>query len=236
MKRTVDRLAKKFSFLPENMSDRLMQVLSAILPNHLPKRMEAYRKKYQFNFVIETNNDGVEEAEKYLTNLFQKADGDFFACDEKEAKRAILQRFVVGGAIGRYHVMNKNKNGDLMTIDVALRRNEKQWFEQLPPEIEEKIAIKFYYGHFLCHVMHQNYIMKKGVDAKAVKKQILAFFDERGAEYPAEHNVGHEYAAKADLKAFYQSKDPTNTFNPGIGQTSKLNFGRGAFFVFAIYI
>jgi len=56
MKRTVDRLAKKFSFLPENMSDRLMQLLSAVLPNHLPKRMEAYREKYQFNFVIETNS------------------------------------------------------------------------------------------------------------------------------------------------------------------------------------
>jgi len=78
-------------------------------------------------------------AETYLTHLFKDANGDFFACDEKEAKRAILQRFVVGGAIGRYHVMNKHKNGDLMTIDVALRRNEKQWFEKLPPEIEDKM-------------------------------------------------------------------------------------------------
>jgi D-lactate dehydrogenase len=49
----------------------------------------------------------------------------------------------------------------------------------------------------------------------------LATFDARGAEYPAEHNVGHEYFAKADLKAFYKELDPTNTFNPGIGKTSK---------------
>ena len=42
-----------------------------------------------------------------------------------------------------------------------------------------------------------------------------------GAEYPAEHNVGHEYAAKPNLVQFYKKLDPTNSFNPGIGKTSK---------------
>jgi D-lactate dehydrogenase len=70
--------------------------------------------------------------------------------------------------------------------------------------------------------MHQNYVLKKGVDAKALKQEILDSFDARGAEYPAEHNVGHEYAAKDALKTFYRKLDPTNTFNPGIGKTSKL--------------
>jgi D-lactate dehydrogenase len=69
--------------------------------------------------------------------------------------------------------------------------------------------------------MHQNYILKKGVDAKTLKNKILATFDERGAEYPAEHNVGHEYFAKDELKSFYKKLDPTNSFNPGIGKTSK---------------
>jgi D-lactate dehydrogenase len=110
----------------------------------------------------------------------------------------------------------------MMTVDVALRRNDEVWFEELPAELEELIADKFYYGHLFCHVMHQNYVLKKGVDAKQLKQQILASFDARGAEYPAEHNVGHEYAAKEDLKAFYKDLDPTNTFNPGIGKTSKL--------------
>jgi D-lactate dehydrogenase len=69
--------------------------------------------------------------------------------------------------------------------------------------------------------MHQNYILKKGVNAQEVKDKILATFDARGAEYPAEHNVGHEYFAKSDLKNFYKKLDPTNSFNPGIGKTSK---------------
>ena len=112
--------------------------------------------------------------------------------------------------------------GPMMTIDVAFRRNEFEWMETLPQDVEAQVSDKFYYGHFLCHVMHQNYIMKPGVDAKACKQKILENFDQRGAEYPAEHNVGHEYKAKPVLVEHYKSIDPTNAFNPGIGQTSKL--------------
>lgn len=50
---------------------------------------------------------------------------------------------------------------------------------------------------------------------------MLALLDNRGAKYPAEHNVGHLYDAEDTLKAFYRSLDPTNTFNPGIGQMEK---------------
>ena len=45
--------------------------------------------------------------------------------------------------------------------------------------------------------------------------------DQRGALYPAEHNFGHRYTADGNLREFYHSLDPTNTFNPGIGRTSK---------------
>jgi D-lactate dehydrogenase len=45
--------------------------------------------------------------------------------------------------------------------------------------------------------------------------------DARGAEYPAEHNVGHLYHAKPALADFYRAIDPTNSLNPGIGHTSK---------------
>ena len=63
--------------------------------------------------------------------------------------------------------------------------------------------------------------MRKGSDCLAVEHQMWALLDDRGAEYPAEHNVGHLYHAKAELKAFYQTLDPCNSFNPGIGKTSK---------------
>jgi D-lactate dehydrogenase len=69
--------------------------------------------------------------------------------------------------------------------------------------------------------LHQNYILKKGVDPDLLKNKILKFYDEKGAEYPAEHNVGHEYKAKPSLINFYKKLDPINVFNPGIGRTSK---------------
>lgn len=222
LKRVMDRISERFSFLPDKFSDHIMQWMSYLWPNHLPKRMEQYREKYHLHFLIETNNDGVEEAETYLKETFKHVEGDFFACTESEAESAILHRFVIGGAIGRYHTMHKKENGALMTIDVALRRNEKEWLETLPDDIEDNISKKFLYGHFFCHVMHQNYIMKANTDAKDIKEKILTMFDDRGAEYPAEHNVGHEYEAKKNLKEFYQKCDPTNSFNPGIGKTSKL--------------
>ena len=73
----------------------------------------------------------------------------------------------------------------------------------------------------MCHVLHQDYIVKKGVDVVALKKAMLKILDQRGAEYPAEHNVGHLYKAKPDLANFYKAIDPTNSMNPGIGKMSK---------------
>ncbi len=222
LKRVVDRIAGKFAFLPSKLSDRIMQYMSYLWPNHLPKRMEEYRDQYEHHWIIETCNGGVAEAREYLTEFFKDKEGNFFECTPEEGDKAILHRFVAAGAIGRYHGLNGSKLGSMMTIDVAFPRNEKEWFETLSPEIEAQIERKYYYGHLFCHVMHQNYIVKKGVDSKALKEQILATFDKRGAEYPAEHNVGHEYAAKDTLKTFYKKIDPTNSFNPGIGKTSKL--------------
>lgn len=222
LKRTVDRIADKLAFLPSKLSDRIMQYMSYLWPNHLPKRMEKYHQQYQHHWILEMSGEGIEEARDYLKTFFAQYEGDYFVCTPEEGEKAILHRFVAGGAIGRYHAMKRKEVGAMMTVDVALRRNEAQWFEQLPAEIDDLIDDKFYYGHLFCHVMHQNYVLKKGVDAKQLKEKILASFDARGAEYPAEHNVGHEYMAKPTLKRFYKKLDPTNAFNPGIGKTSKL--------------
>ena len=222
LKRKVDRIAGKFSFLPSKMSDRIMQYMSYLWPNHLPKRMDEYRDRFEHHWILEMSNEGVDELRAYLTEFFKTNSGDYFECTKEEGDKAILHRFVAGGAIGRYLAMNSKDLGAMMTIDVAFPRNEQDWFETLPPEIDNQIAAKFYYGHLFCHVMHQNYIVKKGADAKALKAKILETFDARGAEYPAEHNVGHEYFAKPTLKNFYKSLDPTNSFNPGIGKTTKL--------------
>ena len=63
---------------------------------------------------------------------------------------------------------------------------------------------KLYYGHFFCNVFHQDYIVRKGADPKLLKRELLKLLDDRGAEYPAEHNVGHLYEAKPPLREFYE--------------------------------
>ena len=221
LKRKVDIIAKKIKFLPNNFSDRLMQFLSIFFPNHLPKRMEKFRDLYEHHWIIEMSDDGISEARDYFANIFESNDGDFFECNDFESKKASLHRFVSASAIGRYHILNSKSHGEMMSLDIAFPRNEKNWFEKLPKEIDSMLEMKLYYGHLFCHVLHQNYILKKGVDSQKLKSKLLKIYDKRGAEYPAEHNVGHEYLAKPSLKKFYKELDPTNVFNVGIGRTSK---------------
>ena len=222
LKRKVDIITSKFKFFPDHFSDRLMQFLSKFWPNHLPKNMEEFRDLYEHHWIIEMSDNGINEAKEYFNNFFKDKKGDYFLCNKKEGKKAMLHRYVSASAIGRYHNINKSKHGEMLSLDIAFPRNEKNWFEKLSPEIDELLEMKLYYGHLFCHVQHLNYIVKKGVDGEALKEKLLNTYKERGAEYPAEHNVGHEYSANPTLLKFYKELDPTNFFNPGIGKTSKL--------------
>ena len=220
-KRRIDNFAEKIIFLPNKLSDIIMQCLSILWPKHLPPRMDEYRNKYEHHWIIEFSDDGIDEAKLFFDKFFKNNEGGYFECTAKESKKAILHRFVAAGAVARYHALNFNKSGEMMSMDIAFPRNEKDWFEKLPTEIDNLIEMKLYYGHLFCHVLHQNYVVKKGVDVEDLKKKLFKSYDDRGAEYPAEHNVGHEYYAKPALSNFYKNLDPTNSFNPGIGQTSK---------------
>ncbi len=224
IKNYIDRIFRHLPCCPDSIADRLLQEVAALFPDHLPEMMRNYRKKYAHHLILHMADAGVDEAARYLEEYFKTRNGDFFVCSEKEGKMAFLHRFVAGGAVPRYKQMNPDKFGEHISLDIALKRNEQNWFEELPEEIDSLIAEKFYCGHFFCHVMHQDYLLKKGVDGEQVKQQLLQYLDKKGAEYPAEHNVGHVYEAKPALKSFFQKNDPTNSLNPGIGKTSKLKF------------
>lgn len=212
-----------------NLTDRVMQGLARVSPAVLPKRMREFRDRYKHHLILKMKDDGIDELAAWLPGFLQGRDAGFFACTPREAKIAGLHRFAAAGAAVRYMALHSNEVEEILSLDVALRRNDTDWFEVLPPEIDAQIVHKLYYGHFMCHVMHQDYVVRKGCDPKALKAAMLALFDKRGAEYPAEHNVGHLYKAKPDLVAHYQCCDPTNSFNPGIGKTSKArNYGQAA--------
>ncbi len=220
LKGAVDARLNKWR-LTRGFTDRLMQGLSRLVPGLLPQRMMAFRDRFEHHLILKAQDDGIAEARAHLQQFFAHRSGDLFECTPREGKLAGLHRFAAAGAAIRYHNLHRADVADILALDIALKRNDRAWLEDLPPEIAGKLLHRMYYGHFLCHVLHQDYIVKAGVDVAALKEAMLVLLDQRGAEYPAEHNVGHLYAAKSDLAAFYKSIDPTNAFNPGIGKTSK---------------
>ncbi len=221
LKGAVDARLRKLPGL-SNLTDRFMQLLSRLTPPVLPKRMVGFRDRFRHHLILKMRDEGIAEAAAFLQGFFADRQGDFFECTEREAKIAGLHRFAAAGAAVRYMAVHSAKVEDIIPLDIALRRNDRDWFETLPPELESKLVHKLYYGHFMCHVLHQDYIVAKGSDVKEMKAEMLRLLDMRGAEYPAEHNVGHLYAAKPNLAEFYKACDPCNSFNPGIGKMSKL--------------
>lgn len=219
LKGQIDARLNKIPFLPANFIDRFLQVFSRLVPEAVPKRLLAYRDRFEHHLILEIGPGAAAEAEQILNDVLGK--DSWFLCTAKEAGKAMLHRFAAAGAAVRYHAVHTRDVEDIIALDIALRRDDRDWLELLPPDIEEDLVAKLYYGHFFCHVFHQDYIVRKGADQTLIKKKMLELLDNRGAEYPAEHNVGHLYEAKPELVDFYEKLDPTNSFNPGIGKTSK---------------
>jgi D-lactate dehydrogenase len=204
-----------------HLSDRLLQFCSRLLSGQLPDRLRDIRARYEHHLILKVADEAVPYTKGLLAGLFPSSTGAAFECNEREANLAMLHRFAVAGAAIRYQTVHGNEVEDIVALDIALRRNDRDWFEQLPAELDECLIAKIYYGHFFCHVLHQDYILKKGSSPAEFKQRLLALLDERGAEYPAEHNVGHQYKAKPALAEHYRELDPGNHLNPGIGFTSR---------------
>lgn len=221
MKARLDSVARSLPFAPLFAIDRLAQTVAALFPEHLPERMNAYRDHYEHHLMLKMSGIGVDEARAYLSQAFVGDDGACFECTTDESARAFLHRFVAAGAAVRYRAVHHHEVSDIVALDIALRRNDRDWFETLPAEMNAVIKHKLYYGHFFCHVLHQDYIVIAGEDPVALEHRMLAQLDRRGAKYPAEHNVGHLYEAGPAQKQHFRQLDPCNCFNPGIGRTSR---------------
>ena len=221
LKTRCDALFERIGFIPKHLTDRVLQWISERLPEHLPARLNAYREQYEHHLMLKVPAAGIEEARAFLSKRFAGSGAAYFECTEEEGRKAFLHRFAAASAAVRYRAVHHRKVEDIVALDIALRRNDRDWFERLPHKIESAIVLKLYYGHFLCHVFHQDYIVAKGNDCLAIEHGMLELLDVRGAEYPAEHNVGHLYEAKPQLAEFYKKLDPCNCLNPGIGKTSK---------------
>ena len=214
------------------------------MPPSLPATLSTQALSYKYHLIIKVadgfdsdfdnsinknsnrdsnKNDGnnIAAAQDFLQNHLQQYQGALHVCTELESQSLLVFRSAATAAMFRYHNLNQDKFGELLSTDIALPRNAVDWDETLPEHLQKQVSKTFYLGHFFCHVMHQDYLLKPKTNAKQFKEDLLAFYDQRHIEYPAEHNVGHVYPAKTELHYFYKKLDPTNSLNPGIGQTEK---------------
>jgi D-lactate dehydrogenase len=203
-------------------ADKALQSATRLGPSHLPKRLTDYRDRFEHHLMLRVAAADADTTEALLTQVLGPGEGAFFRSTKEEGDAAFIHRFAAAGAAVRYRTVHTREVADIVALDIALRRNDTDWFETLPAELDAAISHKFYYGHFFCHVFHQDYVIRAGHDPLAIEHAMWALLDARGAEYPAEHNVGHLYKAKPALTDHYRALDPTNSFNPGTGQTSKL--------------
>jgi len=208
--------------LGTNLSDKLLQVLTKLLPGHLPKRMNAFRDKYLHHLLLRVDGGGIDEARAYLSSIFPSATGDFFEADDEEAAAAFRNRYAIGGGSVRYRAVHADKVENIVALDMAMPRNTLDWRETLPAELEPHVERRIRCGHFMCQVFHYDYVVKKGTNWLEIEHKIIEHLNGCGIEFPSEHNVGHLYTAKPVLADFYRSLDPINAMNPGIGHTSKL--------------
>ena len=222
IKSNMEYYLNKIPLVPKFLPDQILYYLSRLFPEHLPKRLIDYRNQYEHYLILDMSDEGIKEARKYLEKEWSSLDGvGFFECNEDEQKSALMHRFAAAGAAIRYQTIHQRKTEEVLALDIALLGNDTEWMEKIPEEIKEDLDLSLYYGHFMCHVFHHDYILKKGTNIKSVKENLLKRLDQKSAKYPAEHNVGHMYKADETLQKHYRELDPTNTFNPGIGFTDK---------------
>lgn len=225
LKSTVEHYLHKIPFLPRFMPDLMLYGVSQLFPQHLPKELLDYRDKFKYYLILNMSDGGIEEAREYLNDVWSKeGDVGFFECDEKVGAAAMLHRFAAAGAAIRYQNVHQKKTEEVLALDVALMPDDPNFIEELPEDVKKDLIMPLYYGHYACHVFHQDYLFKKGADIKGIKKSMLKMFADKNAKFPAEHNVGHMYVADPELADFYRELDPTNTFNPGIGKMSKKKY------------
>lgn len=221
IKAAVDGMAGRLGLGGAHLGHRLLQGLSRLAPPHLPETFRKLGQTYTHHLFIKVETGQLSAVRAFLAEAITPGKGVCHECSPSEGSKVFLHRFAAASAATRYATLKGAQVSGLVGMDVALRRNDKAWWYVLPDHLKHMVERTLVYGHFFCHVFHQDFILKKDADVAAFRRGMLAHYDARGAECPAEHNVGHLYPAKPALAEFYRKLDPTNTLNPGLGKTSR---------------
>lgn len=123
-----------------NFTDRAMQLFARLTPSILPKRLKDFRNRYRHHLILKMRDDGIGEASAYLSTLVADREADFFECTDREAKIAGLHRFAAAGAAVRYMAIHSSEVEDILALDIALRRNDRDWYEVLPAVVDDQLV------------------------------------------------------------------------------------------------
>jgi D-lactate dehydrogenase len=219
-KRSVDRMLRRFRFLGRSPSDRILQILGRLAPHPLPSTVRQLAELKEHMLLVTMADEGIEEARAHLRSR-QSPTLVSLECDAAEAAALQRVRFAAAGAMVRYSDFERGV-GALVAIDCALPRNSDDWRVRLSARLADQVLVSAIYGHFFCHVFHFDFVLKPGANPETFEAELIAEMMEKGIECPAEHNFGHHYQAPNNVVEFYRALDPTNTFNPGVGLTSRL--------------
>ena len=216
--RRFDTLATRFGMSRAPQSERVLQRLSGVLPDPLPARLRRFCDRFEHLLLLRIDEASAAHVDALLADA---PDGlEVHRCTDAEGNAAFRLRFAAAGAAVRYAATHGSA-GPLVAIDVALPRSDREWHRPLPPPLADQVMLDLRYGHFFCHVFHMDFVLTPGADPHRFETALIDWFEGLGAKCPAEHSFGHLYPAPPAVVAHYRALDPTNSLNPGIGQTSR---------------
>src|SRR6185312_7676082 len=92
-----------------NVTERLLQWISSAVPDHLPKRMRAYRNAFEHHLMVKISETELEHVQSIMDAIIKPSGGDYFLCSADEGKKAFLHRFAAAGAAIRYRAVHSNE-------------------------------------------------------------------------------------------------------------------------------
>ena len=127
------RSSTRWPFMPKHFVDKAVQFAAASGPRCCPRRCSTTARGTSTTSSSRSAADSVAETEAILDELFASNEGAYFRCTPDEGERAFLHRFSAGGAVARFAMMNADEVEAIMPLDVALRRNDDDWFAPSRP-------------------------------------------------------------------------------------------------------
>ena len=133
----LDAFYTRFEFIPHDLSDRIMQGIGSLFPKHLPKRLYDYHERFEHHLMLRMAGGGIERPGPISVRTFLRRRVLSSSVRLTKARRLF---YTTAGAAVRCRAIHRNEVEDIVALDIALPRNETDWFEHLPEDITSRAA------------------------------------------------------------------------------------------------